>query len=320
MKKLCIVIPCYNEEDVLPLTIQIFEQYMQTVIAKRLISDQSRIVLVNDGSTDCTWSIIRKASENSELFIGVHLAKNVGHQNALIAGLFEYMHDFDIFISIDADLQDDITTIEKMLDAHYQGYDIVYAVRSSRQHDTFFKRETAQFFYRIMVWLGTEVIYNHADFRLMSSRAVIALSHYKERNLFLRGIVPMIGYPTTEVYYERQERVAGHSKYSFKKMLHLAFEGVTSLSVKPIRAIVLLGISIMILSAFAMIYIFCSYQKGTASDGWASIMVSIWFLGGLQLFSIGIIGLYLGKVYIEVKERPRYEIEEVVMCEQKNRK
>lgn len=312
MKKLCVVIPCYNEEEILLQTSREFSIYIKGLIVKQRISPDSKVLLVNDGSKDKTWALIQQIVEKDELFIGLNLANNVGHQNALVAGLFNAVNDFDMLVSIDADLQDDINAIEEMILEYYNGSDVVYGVRSSREKDTLFKRETAQLYYRLLEWLGVNIVYNHADFRLMSKRAVIALSKYKERNLFLRGIVPMIGYQTSKVYYSRKERTAGESKYPLKKMLSFAFDGITSLSVKPITFILFLGIFIMFLSVLALGYVLLSYKNGTVSDGWSSIMVSIWFLGGLQLFSIGLIGSYLGKIYLEVKERPRYEIKEKI--------
>jgi len=309
MNKLCVVVPCYNEEEMLSYTVERLGSYIRELMNKQVIDEESKILFVNDGSKDNTWKMIEDIASSNELFLGLNLAANVGHQNALVAGLFEAMIDFDITISIDADLQDDITVIEKMVLDYNAGSDIVYGVRSSRKSDTYFKRESAQMFYRLMNWLGVKSVYNHADYRLMSKRAVYALSKYEERNLFLRGIVPLLGYKTSCVYYERSERVAGESKYPLKKMLSFAFDGITSFSSKPITFILFLGTSIMGLAFLTFMYVIISYLTGNVNSGWSSIVISIWFLGGLQLFAIGLIGAYLGKVYIEVKRRPRFNIE-----------
>lgn len=318
MEKLCVVIPCYNEEEILLTTANEFKEYMAKLMQSQLIAKESKVLFVNDGSKDKTWDIIQEIVNEDTLFNGLNLAANVGHQNAVLAGMFEAKADFDLIITIDADLQDDINAIEKMVIEYKKGNDIVYGVRSSRKKDTFFKRETAQLFYRIMGWLGVDIVYNHADFRLMSKRAVESLSKYNERNMFLRGIVPLIGYQTAEVRYKRKERLAGESKYPLKKMISFAFDGITSLSIKPITFILILGVFIMLLAFVAFLYVILSYNSGTASDGWSSVMISIWFLGGLQVFSIGVIGLYLGKVYLEVKQRPRYEVQEKIEGEKNN--
>lgn len=318
MEKLCVVIPCYNEEEILLTTANEFKEYMAKLMQSQLIAKESKVLFVNDGSKDKTWDIIQEIVNEDTLFNGLNLAANVGHQNAVLAGMFEAKADFDLIITIDADLQDDINAIEKMVIEYKKGNDIVYGVRSSRKKDTFFKRETAQLFYRLMGWLGVDIVYNHADFRLMSKRAVESLSKYNERNMFLRGIVPLIGYQTAEVRYKRKERLAGESKYPLKKMISFAFDGITSLSIKPITFILILGVFIMLLAFVAFLYVILSYNSGTASDGWSSVMISIWFLGGLQVFSIGVIGLYLGKVYLEVKQRPRYEVQEKIEGEKNN--
>lgn len=318
MEKLCVVIPCYNEEEILLTTANEFKEYMTKLMQNQLIAKESKVLFVNDGSKDKTWDIIQEIVNENTLFSGLNLAANVGHQNAVLAGMFEAKEEFDLIITIDADLQDDINAIEKMVMEYKNGNDIVYGVRSSRKKDTFFKRETAQLFYRIMGWLGVDIVYNHADFRLMSKRSVESLSKYNERNMFLRGIVPLIGYQTTEVRYKRKERLAGESKYPLKKMISFAFDGITSLSIKPITFILILGVFIMLLAFVAFLYVILSYNSGNASDGWSSVMISIWFLGGLQVFSIGVIGLYLGKVYLEVKQRPRYEVQEKIEGEKNN--
>ena len=307
MDKLLIVVPCYNEEEVLPETIKQLSKLLLNMINRKEISDESKIIFVDDGSKDKTWIIIE---ENANSFIGgIKLAGNVGHQNALYAGLMAACDIGDMAISIDADLQDDIWVIPEMVQKYKQGNDIVYGVRKDRKEDSWFKRTSAQIFYRIMNMLGTKTIYNHADFRLMSKRALNELKKYKERNLFLRGIVPLIGYKTDCVYYVRKSRWAGESKYPLKKMVSLAFDGITSFSTKMISIITILGFLIIICSVIAIIYTLISYVTGNTVPGWASIMLSIWMLSGVQLISIGLIGQYVGKIYVEVKKRPRYNVE-----------
>lgn len=312
MPRLMIVVPCYNEQEVLPLTIPTICDFLKGLIAKGKVSENSGIMFVNDGSRDSTWDIIRKEHAKNPLVYGLNLAANVGHQNALLAGLETAADMCDVSISIDADLQDDVAVMEEMIDKFIAGADIVYGVRSDRKTDTFFKRTTAQGFYKFMTALGVKTVYNHADYRLMSSRAMKQLSNYKESNLFLRGIVPLLGYKTECVYYSRGARAAGESKYPLKKMLSFAWNGITSFSAKPIRLIATLGFIIVLCSIAALIYTLVSYFAGNVEAGWSSLMISIWFLGGVQLFSIGLVGEYVGKTYIESKQRPRYNIESLL--------
>ena len=295
---LYIVVPCYKEEEVLPETAKRLKEKMNSLIENGKISESSRIVFVNDGSTDSTWEIIKELHASDKLFSGINLSRNRGHQNALLAGLMTVIEHSDVSISMDADLQDDINAVDKMLDKYYEGFDIVYGVRSRRDTDTFFKRFSAESFYKLMELLGAKVVFNHADYRLMSKRALKGLNEFKEVNLFLRGIIPMIGYKSTTVEYERGERFAGESKYPLKKMLAFAFEGITSLSIAPIRFIGSLGILLMIIAVilFAM--------------GFGLILSSIWFISGIQLLCIRVIGEYLGKIYLETKARPRFIVEE----------
>lgn len=307
---LYIVMPCYNEEAVLPETSKQTKAKLMALIAAKSIAPNSKILFVDDGSKDKTWSIIKKLSDEDEVFIGLKLAHNKGHQNALLAGLMFAKEHCSMAISMDCDLQDDINAIDKMIIEYNGGSDIVYGVRSSRKKDTFFKRTTAQSFYKIMKWLGVDVIYNHADYRLMSRRALEGLAQYKEVNLFLRGIVPLIGYRYSIVEYERGERFAGESKYPLKKMLAFAFEGITSFSVRPIRIITAVGFLIFVMSIIALIYSLIVKFFGSAGMGWTSLICSIWMIGGIQLLSLGIIGEYVGKIYFEAKARPKYIIEE----------
>ena len=306
---LYIVIPCYNEEEVLPVTSGLFLEELLLLIKKEKISQKSRILFVNDGSRDRTWEIIEKLARENPYFIGISQSRNRGHQNAVLAGLMEAKDVADITISIDCDGQDDIATMEAMVDAYYDGAEVVYGVRSKRDTDTFFKRLTAQAFYKILIWMGVETIYNHADYRLMSRRALEGLAEFSEVNLFLRGIVPMIGYPSDVVYYDRKERAAGESKYPLKKMLAFAIEGITSLSTKPIRMITFMGIAAFFVSIGFLIWAVVDFFRGNTITGWASMMVSLWFIGGLLLLSVGIVGEYVGKIYLESKHRPRYIIE-----------
>lgn len=316
MEKLAIVVPCYNEEEVLKIASQALREVLEDLVRKQKISKDSFILFVNDGSKDRTWELIEEehAAFPAQVF-GVKLAGNVGHQFALTAGLLTAKDMSDVTVSIDADLQDDVTVIEEMIDKFHAGCDIVYGVRKERKTDTFFKRTTAQGFYKLMGLMGVKTVYNHADFRLMSKRAVEQFSKYKETNLFLRGMVPLIGYQTDCVYYDRKERVAGESKYPLKKMLALAFNGISSFSVKPISLILSLGLFIIFVSILAAIYALISYFTGHVVAGWTSLILSIWFLGGLQLLAIGLVGQYIGKIYIEVKERPRYNIEKVLTAD-----
>ncbi|MFI3237932.1 MAG: glycosyltransferase family 2 protein [Lachnospiraceae bacterium] len=311
--KLAIVVPCYKEEEVLEICSKALREVLDGLIQKGKVSEDSFIFFVNDGSTDRTWELIEKEHEKYPVVVkGLNLAGNVGHQYALTAGLVTVKDMCDISISIDADLQDDITVIEKMVDEYHKGNDIVYGVRNDRTSDSFFKRITAQGFYKFMDIMGVKTVYNHADFRLMSKRALEHFSKFKESNLFLRGMVPLIGYNTTSVYYTRLERVAGESKYPLKKMLALAFNGISSFSVKPISMIMGMGIGIVILSCLALVYSLISYFYGMTEPGWTSLIISVWFLGGLQLFAIGLVGMYIGKIYMEVKERPRFNIEQIL--------
>ena len=310
MQRLIIVVPCYNEEEILPYSIEKLTGVIKNLIEKSKIASNSGILFVNDGSRDGTWEIIQNEYAKNPYVYGLGLAGNVGHQNALFAGLQTAAEICDFSISIDADLQDDIEVIEQMVDEYLSGADIVYGVRSERKTDTFFKRFTAQLFYRIMEMMGVKTVYNHADFRLMSARAMKQLGQYKERNLFLRGMVPLIGYKTATVTYARKERLAGESKYPLKKMLSFAWDGITSFSIKPISMIMVFGGVIVACSVIAFIYTLVSYFMGHVSPGWSSLMISIWFLGGVQLLFIGVVGQYVGKTYIESKERPRYNVEE----------
>lgn len=311
MITLYMVVPCYNEEAVLPETSRRLAEKFDALQSAGKISAASRILFVDDGSKDRTWEMISTLHRQDSRFGGVKLSRNRGHQNALLAGLMTVKGQCDAAISMDADLQDDINAIDRMVDAFAEGYDIVYGVRSSRETDTFFKRSTAQGFYKFMKLMGVDIVYNHADFRLMSRRALEGLSNYEEVNLFLRGIVPLIGYPSTTVEYERGERFAGESKYPLKKMLAFAFDGITSFSVKPIRWVTGTGFLIFLASILALIYIVVVKLLGFAVPGWSATTASIWLLGGLQLLGMGVIGEYVGKIYTEVKARPRYLIEAV---------
>lgn len=313
MYRLAIVVPCYKEEEVLEICSEALRGVLANLIEKGKITDDSYVMFVNDGSKDRTWELIESEhNKYPDRVKGVNLAGNVGHQYALTAGLMVAKDMCDISVSIDADLQDDICVIEEMVDAYYAGNDIVYGVRNDRSSDTFFKRATAQGFYKFMEIMGVKTVYNHADFRLMSKRALEHFSKFKESNLFLRGMMPLIGYNTTSVYYSRKERVAGESKYPLKKMLALAFNGITSFSVKPISLILSVGVAIIVLAILAAIYALVVHFMGNTVPGWTSLMLSIWFLGGLQLFAIGLVGMYIGKIYMEVKERPRYNIEKIL--------
>ena len=314
MIRLAIVVPCYNEQEVLPDTVGKLVGLIDGMAAQGNeaagISSDSFILFVDDGSLDDTWKLISEYSAEYKCVQGLKLAGNVGHQNALLAGLMTVKDEVDAAISIDADLQDDISVINDMIIKFNEGNDIVYGVRSVRKTDTFFKRFTAQSFYKLMNLMGARSIYNHADFRLMSRRALNALSQFKERNLFLRGIVPVIGYKSDRVYYERKERAAGESKYPFGKMLSFAFDGITSFSIRPMSLIMGTGFFLIICAIVFAIYAFHSYITGNVVSGWTSIVLSLWFIGGLVLFSIGMVGQYIGKIYLEVKERPRYIIED----------
>lgn len=309
-KILYVVVPCYNEQEVLAETSKRLREKFQTLVGSGKIDEKSRIVFVNDGSKDNTWKIIEELHRQDNLFSGINLSRNRGHQNALLAGLMTVKDCADVAISMDADLQDDINAMDEMLDKYYGGCDVVYGVRSKRATDTFFKRFTAESFYKMMNAMGANTVYNHADYRLMSKRALEGLAEFKEVNLFLRGMVPMIGYPSDVVYYERSERFAGESKYPLKKMISFAIEGITSLSTKPIKMITNLGVFIFLFSFVILIYSLIRHFSGDTVAGWTTIIVSVWAIGGLILLSLGIIGEYIGKIYLESKERPRYIIEQ----------
>ena len=312
MNRLAIVIPCYNEESALPYTFDALGKILDIMIDNGKISDDSYILCVDDGSKDKTWEVIETEQKTNKFVKGVKLAGNVGHQNALLAGLLTAKQACDYCVSIDADLQDDVNAIIEMVDKANEGVDIVYGVRKDRSTDTFFKRTTAQGFYKFMSILGVKTVYNHADFRLMSNRALEALSEFKERELFLRGLIPLIGYKTDCVYYNRGSRVAGESKYPLKKMIKFATNGIVSFSTRPLELITGLGFGIIILSLIALLYVIIGFFLGHTVAGWPSLMVSIWFLGGVQLFSIGLIGQYVGRTYHEAKHRPRFIIEKII--------
>ena len=309
---LYIVVPCYNEEDVLPETARRLREKLERLMAAGKIGEKSRVLFVNDGSRDATWDLITALHRECPLFSGVDLSRNRGHQNALLAGLMAARERCDMAISMDADLQDDIDAVDAMVEEYYAGCDIVYGVRSARKKDSFFKRVTAEGFYRMMNALGAETVFNHADYRLMSRRALEGLAEFKEVNLFLRGIVPMIGYRTATVEYERGARFAGESKYPLKKMISFALEGITSLSVKPIRMITALGFLVFFISIAMLIYSVVRWAMGETILGWASLVCSVWAIGGLILLSLGVIGEYIGKIYLESKARPRFLIREVL--------
>ena len=311
-KILYLVIPCYNEEEVLADTAGKLDKKMKELMAEGLIDVKSRIIFVNDGSMDLTWKIIEDLHNKDTLFGGINLTRNRGHQNALLAGLMTVKDDADIVISLDADLQDDINVFEEMLRKNNEGYDVIYGVRNDRKKDSFFKRHTAQMFYKLTNKLGGDLIYNHADFRLMSRRALEGLAQFEEVNLFLRGIVPLIGYPSTIVEYERKERLAGKSKYPLRKMMSFAIEGITSLSIKPMRFVTGMGIFVFLVSIVMMIYAFVSYFTGRVVAGWTSILISVWAIGGMVLLGLGIVGSYIGKIYLETKKRPRYIVEKYI--------
>lgn len=318
MPKVYFVVPCYNEEEVLNETIKRLTEKLMKLIAAGKADETSRMLFVDDGSKDRTWGIIQEKSAENKYVGGVKLSRNRGHQNALLSGLMTAKDNCcDCVISLDADLQDDIEVIDEFIDKYMDGCEVVYGVRNSRKKDTFFKRTTAQGYYKFMKALGVDIVYNHADYRLMGSRALDALSEYKEVNLFLRGIVPLIGYRSDYVYYERNERFAGESKYPLKKMLKFAFDGITSFSVKPLKLITNAGIIMCVLSFIGFIYALVSFILGIATAGWASLLCSIWFIGGLQMLCIGIVGSYVGKIYSEVKQRPRYRIETTLINEEK---
>lgn len=307
---LAIVIPCYNESEVLPITAPLFKAELEDLLSKGKIAQGSYVLFVNDGSKDNTWELIKGLSAQDATYKGISLSRNRGHQNALLAGLMEAREVADVTISIDCDGQDDISTMEAMVDAYLDGCDVVYGVRSSRATDTAFKRFTAQSFYKLMGAMGVESVYNHADYRLMSKAALDAFAEFKEVNLFLRGMVPLVGFKSTSVYYERHERMAGESHYPLSKMLALAINGITSLSIKPIRLITALGFLVSFISLIGIIWAVVTVLTGNAVSGWASMVVIVLFMGGVQLISIGVIGEYVGKIYLEAKARPRYIISE----------
>lgn len=312
MNTIWLVIPCYNEQEVLPETSKQLKDIMRGLMERGKISKESRIAFVNDGSRDTTWEIISRLHGEDSIFAGINLAHNRGHQNALLAGLMTAKEYADAAISLDADLQDDVGVIEQFIDKFCEGKDIVYGVRSTRATDTVFKRGTAHAFYKLMKGMGADTLEDHADYRLMSKRALEGLAQFKEVNLFLRGLVPMIGYETDVVYYERHERFAGESKYPLKKMLSFAVDGITSCSVKPIRLITSLGLFLFSLSVVLLVYFLVVWIAGRTVPGWTTIVLSVWGIGGLQLLALGVIGEYVGKIYMEVKERPRYIIESVL--------
>lgn len=311
MTVLYIVAPVFNEQEVLLSSAKTLLEKLNALINDKKISKKSRIVFVNDGSTDKTWEIVSRLVDQDKAFCGINLSRNYGHQNALLAGL-SYSKEFaDAVISIDADLQDDVSSIDEMLEKYKNGAEIVYGVRNDRKKDSFFKRNSAVLFYKVLKFLGVEAVFNHADFRLMSKRAIDELEKFKEVNLFLRGIVPIIGLKCDKVYYEREKRKAGKSKYPLGKMVTFGLEGVTSFSIKPIRMIFGIGVILLFVSLLMLIYALVSYFSGHITSGWTSIILSVWAIGGLQMVSIGIIGEYIGKIYLETKKRPRYIIEEI---------
>ena len=317
--RLIIVIPCYNEQEVLPITAPQFLAKIKELSAAGMITEDSRIMFVDDGSKDRTWEIISKLSEQDEHYIGIAQSRNRGHQNAVLAGLMEAKDMCDITISIDCDGQDDINAMNGMVAAYHEGCEIVYGVRSKRDTDTFFKRFTAESFYKLLNSMGAEVVFNHADYRLISSRALQELAKFKEVNIFLRGMVPLVGFKSTSVYYERSERAAGKSHYPLKKMLALAFDGITSLSIKPIKLIIGMGVGVAFISFIGIIWAIVEAFLGKTVLGWASTTCIICFLSGVQLISIGVIGEYIGKIYMEVKHRPRYIISERTWEKRKNK-
>lgn len=315
---LYIVIPCFNEQEVLPITAPLFLEQVEKMISSNKINDESKILFVNDGSKDNTWDIIKQFARENKRFIGICQSRNRGHQNAVLAGLMESKDKADITISIDCDGQDDISAMEEMVDAYQNGAEVVYGVRSKRETDTFFKRFTAESFYKLLNKMGVEALYNHADYRLVSSKVLDAFSDFKEVNIFLRGMFPLVGFNSTLVYYERHERIAGESHYPLKKMLELAFDGITSLSIKPIRMITHFGIIISVFGIAAAIWAIVMEVIGNTVAGWASTICIVCILGGIQLVSLGVIGEYIGKIYLETKGRPRYIISERTSDEDEN--
>lgn len=316
---LYMIIPCYNEEEVLPITSGMFLKKMEELEEKGLVSPDSKILFINDGSKDKTWEIIQELSRKDRHFMGISQSRNRGHQNAVLAGLMEAKDRCDITISIDCDGQDDINAMDEMVKEYLNGCEVVYGVRSKRDTDTFFKRFTAESFYKLMNWLGAEVVFNHADYRLISSKVLKELQNFKEVNIFLRGMIPLVGFKSTSVYYERHERIAGESHYPLSKMLALAFNGITSLSVKPLRMIITLGFLISILSFIGVIWSVVVSLMGNSVAGWASIVSMVCFIGGIQLLCLGVIGEYIGKIYLEVKARPRYIISDRTESEEREK-
>lgn len=315
---LYVVVPCYNESEVLPITCELFREELESLVKEQKISENSRILFVNDGSSDNTWEIIKDLSAKNRCFEGISLSRNRGHQNALVAGMMEAKNTADTVITIDCDGQDDLNAMERMIDEYDSGADIVYGVRSSRKTDSFAKRFTAQSYYKMLASMGVEVVYNHADYRLVSARVLEAFSEYKEVNLFLRGMFPLVGFKSTTVLYERHERMAGKTHYPLNKMIGLAMDGITSLSVKPIRLITGMGIGVAIISFMAVIWFFVGAIMGKTVPGWASTTCIITFIGGIQMVAIGVLGEYIGKIYMEVKGRPRYIISERTEEKQKD--
>lgn len=307
---LTIIVPCYNEEEVLPETVKELGKILNNLIADNKVASKSKILFVNDGSNDETWNLISRYTDEFSYVTGIKFSRNYGHQNALLAGMSVAVRYSDMLITIDADLQDDVSAIPKMVDKFKEGFDVVYGVRNSRKTDTFFKRRTALAFYSLMGKLGVNLVPDSADYRLLSRRATASLLEFKERNLFLRGMVPLVGYNSTKVYYARKERFAGKSKYPLSKMIHFAFDGITSFSIAPIHLILYLGLLTVIISIICMIYTIIEKCMGHVVTGWSSLMISIWLLGGIQLISISVIGEYIGKIFSEVKHRPRFTIEE----------
>ncbi|KRL38003.1 glycosyltransferase family 2 protein [Liquorilactobacillus uvarum] len=308
--RLCIVIPCFNEQEVLPVTAPEFLDKILELSEEKMIAPDSRILFVDDGSKDGTWALIRELAEKDSHFTGIRQSRNRGHQNAVLAGLMESIGKFDITISIDCDGQDDINAMDQMIEEYAKGNEVVYGVRSSRETDTFFKRFTAESYYKLLNVMGAEVVYNHADYRLISERVLRELAKFKEVNLFLRGMIPLVGFKSTSVYYKRHERLAGKSHYPLSKMLGLAFNGITSLSIKPIRIITTLGSSVSLFSFAILVWVIVRFLMGETVSGWASTCALVTFIGGIQLICLGIIGEYIGKIYLETKARPRYIISE----------
>ena len=316
---LYIVIPCYNEQEVLPVTSGMFLKKINSLIEKGRVAPESRVVFVNDGSKDNTWNIIQELAKSDEHFEGICLSRNRGHQNALLGGLMTVKDRCDITISIDCDGQDDINAMDAMVDAYWDGCEVVYGVRSKRDTDTFFKRFTAEGFYKLMNWMGAQVVFNHADYRLMSGRVLNEFANFKEVNIFLRGMVPLVGFKSTSVYYERAERIAGESHYPLKKMLALAFDGITSLSVKPIRLITGFGALVSVISFIGVIWAVIQAILGSTVAGWASTTSIVCFMGGIQLLCLGVIGEYIGKIYLETKQRPRFIISETTFPDKEDK-